>query len=826
MVHKSWLAVVLLIMLTWCSKHVYGQDTSTAHKTIVTDSVRPDFVTRMHAFARSSAEESALEFDADKAAIAQYQILEEVKNTLHQARIYLKSAIDTIGVRVELEQIEKNIAIAGDGIFTNKGTVQTFRNLSATSKILSELLRKANARKLQLDACKKRLTGFRYQYDSLLKSPDLFKFPTDSVVLYKYMQQIIFIARETRPVDSNLKITSDNVQAALANINLSIFKIQNNLEEIELFQKELSSDIYKREFENIWGKIGYDRPFAQILSYSWKKGILTLSFYTQNNTGKLFVIALFAAAVFIYLRSLKKIYTGAGMLQQDFDGQLVLRYPFLSSLLLVISFLQFIFTSIPFIVSICFWVISIVCLALIFRGTITRFWMRFWITLASLFLVAALDNLVLQASRTERWLMLACALAAVIFGTTVLLKGPKKELKEKWIVYSIALMVLLELGSLFANAFGRYNLGKTLLISGLMNVVIAILFLWTVRLVNEGLFLAFNIYKKQDRKLFYVNAKKVGKKMPLLLYIMLVIGWFVLLGRNFPSFDRFINPLKLFFTQDRTLGDYTFSLFSLILFCTIIAVSAIVSKIVSFFASDQHMVANNENAQVSATTHGIGSWLLLVRIAILSVGLFLAVAASGIPVEKITIVIGALGVGIGFGLQTLVNNLVSGLIIAFEKPVNVGDVVDIDGQTGTMKSIGFRSSVIAISDGADLVMPNGQLLDSHLVNWSLGGNRKRMTLTVAVAYDTDLNKAKLLISKILEPDERIARHPEPIIQYEQFNNNGIDLKIHFWTKHLKDTLETKSDLIISISKTFSENGITIPTPKQDIFLHQSGEKNK
>lgn len=825
MFYKKWLVFVVLFLFMGGIQYAYGQPGEATHKDSAVGGPPSDYVSKMQAFARSAAEQSAAEFNADKAAIAQYQILEEVKNTIQQAKIYLKSGIDTVGSRKELEQIEKDIIIAGDGVFTNIGTAQTFRNLFTTSKILSELLRKASSRRDRIDIHKKKLSNFRYQFDSLLNSPALFKFPTDSVALSKYLQQLRLIAHETHPVDTSLKLVTNNIQSDLARINFLIFRIQTNQEEIELFQKELATNTYKKEFGNIWEKAGFYRPFKQIISYSWQKEILILSFYVQNNSGKLFILILFAAAIFIYLRSLKRIYIEAEILASDFEGQLVLRYPMLSSLLIVINLLQFIFTATPFIVSVFFWTISIICLTIIFNGVISRFWMRFWLILIFLFLNAAAGNLLLQASRIERWLMLVCSLGTVLFGTIVLIKGHRKELKERWILYSIALMVLLELAAAFANVLGRYNLGKTLLITGLLNVVIAILFLWTVRLINEGLFLAFNVYKKQDRKLFYVNFKKVGKRVPSLFYVLLVIGWIVLLGKNFPSYEYTINPFKLFFTQERTLGNYTFSLVNVLLFCTIIAVSTLVSRIISFFASDMHFTPDKGNTP-AGDVRGIGSWLLLVRIAILSAGLFLALAASGIPIEKVTIVIGALGVGIGFGLQTLVNNLVSGLIIAFEKPVNVGDIVDVDGQTGTMKSIGFRSSVIATSDGADLIMPNGQLLDSHLVNWSLGGNQKRMTLIVAVSYDTDLDEAKLLIAKLIAAEEKIAKHPGPIIQYEQFNNNGIDLKIHFWSKHMNDMLETKSDLIIGISKMFAENGITIPTPKQDIFLHQPAEKNK
>ena len=138
----------------------------------------------------------------------------------------------------------------------------------------------------------------------------------------------------------------------------------------------------------------------------------------------------------------------------------------------------------------------------------------------------------------------------------------------------------------------------------------------------------------------------------------------------------------------------------------------------------------------------MGSWILLIRIAIISSGLFLAAAAAGIPLDRITIVLGALGVGIGFGLQELTSSLVSGIIIAFEKPVNVGDVVEVDEQSGTMKSIGFRSSVITTWDGADVIIPNSTLLSSNLINWTMSDEKRRVDVEVQVMFGTDLNKSK------------------------------------------------------------------------------------
>lgn len=799
------------------SFNLNAQVTGTAHKAVPADSAKLDFITRMQAFAKESAKKSADEFESDKAAFTQNKAFEEIKKTMQKAKGYLKKGVDTIGIKAQLAEIKKDFGMASDGVLTNQGTVQTFRNLTASSKIIAELLDKANSRKNILDLHRQNLTGFRYELDSLLSLPSLFKFPTDSVALSKYLQEIIVVGKSIHPIDSSLKQATNNVQAQLNLVNLEVFKLQNSLEEIERYQKDMAGNIFKKEFENIWDQAGQYRPFHEILSQAKAKGNLTLIFYLQNNTGRMIIIALSLLIAWIYLRSLKNIYIEKGMLEDNFEGQLVLKYPLLSATLIVINLFQFIFLSPPFLLNVIFWAIASISLTFLFKTFITRYWMKIWIIMVVLFLIAAFDNLILQASRSERWLMLIISVLGAVVGLIVSIKGRKEELREKWIVISIELMAVIELGSTLANLFGRYNLSKTLLISGYLNVVIAILFLWTIRLINEGLFLAFNVYTHQDKKLFYLNFDKVGNKVPAYLYIFLVAGWMVLFGRNFAGFEYIAQPLKDFFVSERKLGDYAFSINNIMLFIVIMAISVGVSKIVSFFASDNHLSSDKAD---KSEKKGIGSWLLLVRISILGIGLYLAIAAAGIPLDRITIVLGALGVGIGFGLQTLVNNLVSGLILAFEKPVNVGDIVDIDGQGGTMKSIGFRSSVISTWEGADVVMPNGDLLNSHLTNWSLGGHRKRMSILIGIAYDADLQKVKLLLTEILDKEQRIAHNPVPVIQYEQFSNSAIDVRVYFWAKQMKDSFATRSDLIIAITATFAQNGIAIPFPQQEVHLHK------
>lgn len=773
------------------------------------------FMEKMQAVAKNAAKTSSDDFSADKAIIEQTKILGEVKKNVQVARIYLKTTNDTATTVAIISNIERDLTHAGDGVITNKGTAQTFRNLTATSKILTELYSKANNRKNALDARQTQLNLFRYQLDSLLSLPALFKFSKASVILLKYIEQLKVINYDVSPVDSMLKKAATVNQIQLNRINVLVFKLQSSLDEISTYQQEIAKNSFKKEFANIWEPVEYHRPFGEIAHQAYIKGKLTLLFYLENNIGKLIILILLITSSFLYLRSLKSIYKENNLLSADFEGQLVLRYPFFSALFLMINLGQFIFLSPPFILNVIFWTLSCMSLTVMFQKFITKYWMNVWLAMVILFLITAGDNLILQASRVERWLMLLVAVFGAIIGIFALIKGKRQELREKLIIVSITLMVILEIASALTNVFGIYNLSKSLLIGGYTNVVVAILFLWTVRLINEGLYLAFSVYKQPDKKLFYLNFDKVGKRIPPFFYAIPIFAWIIVFGRNFAGFDYFSTPIIDFFISKRTLGNYTFSISGLLLFFAIMAIAVITSKIVSFFASDRHLAHDRSDA---ATNQGIGSWLLLIRITILSVGLFLAIAAAGIPMDRITIVIGALGVGIGFGLQTMVNNLVSGLIIAFEKPVNVGDIVDINGQTGTMKSVGFRSSVITTWDGADLVMPNGDLLNAQLINWSLGGNRRRVAIDISVAYDTDLELVKQLLLDKLAENEKVLKKPNPVVRYEQFGSSAINLKVLFWTRDFREALSIKSDVIVDITTLFREHKITIPFPQQDVHL--------
>ena len=747
------------------------------------------------------------EYNEGSLATKQNELIEEIRTLTLEAKVYLESGLDTTGLSTEINNIERWYEITSDGVFINVGTLQSRQNLETSYKIMRELVTRTLARKSALDNYYKNLIGLKNKIDSLYKDSVLYKFSSDSAVLKRYVKKLIVVSQEIKPNDSAIKKTLTTISELQPTLYGLMNTLNTSIDHLDIFQKQLSGKIFNKDAANLGDPVRYRRRLGDIINFSIRKGVLLLVFYTGNEISKLiFLLALIILST-VFLASLKQKLRSQNLLYADMRGQTILKYPVLSSVVIVLNLFQFIFIDPPFIFNALLWSISGICLTMIISHSITRYWMSAWLVLFGFYLLACMENLILQASRQERWIMLTLSIAGIVSGSIILLMGRRRELKEKWIIYFIGFVILLQILSIISNVYGRYNLSKTTLTGGFFNVVLAVLFFWTLRLVNEGLSLASKAYSVPGKKLFNINFDRVGDRASPVFYVLLFVGWFVLLARNFYAFRLIADPINSFFAQERTIGEFSFTIGSIFESFLILYLAGLISRMVSFFATGSP-VKHESNGQKG----GIGSWLLIIRIAIISIGLLLAFAAVGIPVDRLTIILSALSVGIGFGLQSLVNNLVSGLIISFEKPVNVGDIVEISGQTGTIKSIGFRSSIISTPEGSEVVFPNGVMLNQYLINWTHNNPSRSVDITVTVPYGTNLTKAIQIIKDLPSKDERVLSIPSPSVIVKQFSSKSIELQLSFWVENVREWLEIKSDIILALDNAFKENKMEIPLP--------------
>jgi potassium efflux system protein len=782
----------------------------------ITKAQKLDFVHMMQKRGHDETIRSIEKYNNGKIDIHQRQAMEFLQALNRQAKIVLKEGIDTTGIKALLDQTTASIAVVSDGVFVNRGTSQTQRNLSVSAAVLVELSKKVEDKKVRLDNYTNQIAGFRFKIDSLYSDSLLYVFPNDSVAVRKYIAKIIVVVKETAPIDTNLNRALVSLQALQLKVDLLVYRLRSLKEDVDIYSNNLSARAFIKEFPFLWEAPGYSRPVKDVIAFSWAKGSMVLRYYIKDHVGKILILLALTIAAFYFIRALKQQLAYENKLSADFSGQLVLKYPWLSAMLLTLCIFQFILADPPFIISFFIWLIAAICLAFIFHKYIVAYWFRFWVVMVIFFILSGFGNMLLQITRVERVVTLCLSVGGIIYiGLKLWASSRRKELKERGILYFILFVFICQVIAVVLNCLGRFNLAKTFFVSGYSGVIIAIMFLWVIRLINEGLTLALGIYKQPNRKLFFVNFERVGGEAPVFFYVMLVLGWFFLVGKNFYGFKQIYDAFVASLTQQRMVGSYSFSIMGLFVFLAILILSLVLSKLVSFFTSDS---ATSNAKDDKKKKVNLASYMLLIRIFIICTGLFFAFAAAGIALDKITVIFGALSVGIGLGLQGLANNLVSGLILSFERPVNVGDMIEVNDKIVTMKSIGFRSSIVTSYDGSHIVIPNGELLNQHLVNWTMGAHLKRNSFIVGVAYGSDLRQVKNLIMKILDDDKRILRDPAFDVVIKDFNNSSIDVEIIFWPNHMSMLRPIKSDIILQIDEVFRANGIVIPYPQQDVFI--------
>ena len=201
----------------------------------------------------------------------------------------------------------------------------------------------------------------------------------------------------------------------------------------------------------------------------------------------------------------------------------------------------------------------------------------------------------------------------------------------------------------------------------------------------------------------------------------------------------------------------------------------------------------------------------------------LALRLVNVPLTVFTLLGGAAAIGLGFGSQNIVNNFISGLILLAERPIRIGDLIEVEDLYGTVEDIGARSTHVRSSENVDIIVPNSSFLEKNVINWTLSDDRHRAQIAVGVAYGSPTEEVTRLIRKAVEDHPRILKRPDPIILFADFGNNSLDFEAHFWIRmrRLMDRRIIASDLRYRIDEMFREAGIVIAFPQRDVHLDSS-----
>ncbi len=213
----------------------------------------------------------------------------------------------------------------------------------------------------------------------------------------------------------------------------------------------------------------------------------------------------------------------------------------------------------------------------------------------------------------------------------------------------------------------------------------------------------------------------------------------------------------------------------------------------------------------------------LVHYAVLLIGFLVLLRLLGFELTKLTILGGALGVGIGFGLQAIVNNFASGLILLFERPIKVGDMIQVGADMGEVKKLGLRATVVQTLDNAEIVVPNSDLITGQVTNWTLAERRIRVKVPVGVAYGSDIQKVLEILLACAEDNPLVLTRPRARALFLAFGPSSLDFELRVWISDFSNRRQVLSELNQEIESEFRSAGIEIPFPQQDIHLRSIDE---
>jgi small-conductance mechanosensitive channel len=264
------------------------------------------------------------------------------------------------------------------------------------------------------------------------------------------------------------------------------------------------------------------------------------------------------------------------------------------------------------------------------------------------------------------------------------------------------------------------------------------------------------------------------------------------------------------------LGQTWISLVTMVEFIVVTAIVVGLSRVV------RHLLRTRVLAR---TKLDLGQQYAIARIAsyvVLVIGLLIGVETVGVNLSSLAVIAGALGVGIGFGLQNIVSNFVSGLVILAERPIQIGDRIDLGNNTvGKVIRIGARATHVLTNDNIMIIVPNAEFVTSRVVNWTHIDPRVRLRINVGVSYSSDPHLVETLLLEIAEGNPNVLKDPSPTVVFKEFGESSLNFELRVWASdmaHRPGTLE--SQLNFAIWDKFKQHGIEIPFPQRDLHLKE------
>jgi small-conductance mechanosensitive channel len=374
-----------------------------------------------------------------------------------------------------------------------------------------------------------------------------------------------------------------------------------------------------------------------------------------------------------------------------------------------------------------------------------------------------------------------------------------------------ATLLLLSL-AILSSALGFRSFGLLVGSATLTSVYAAIILYAAARAAEAAMEASF--HTAPARNLSFVRRRRdaVLRVTGRYASVLAMIYWGYLTLGLFDLSEPASDVMRSILDASLGVGEIQVSLGDMFAFILTIVLAFGLSRLIRFFLEEEAFPRMQ-------LRRGVGNAIAtLLQYTVLLLGFALALSAAGMDFSRVALFAGAFSVGIGFGLQSVVNNFVSGLILLFERPIQIGDMVEVGTLRGEVRRIGARSSTIRTFDGAEVIVPNANLITEPVVNWTLSDRRRRLDLEVGVAYGTDPEAVLELLRGVAEAHSSVLETPNADALFLEFGDSSLNFRLRVWIPRFEEGFTIRSELGVAINAALRDAGIQIPFPQRDLHV--------
>ncbi len=646
---------------------------------------------------------------------------------------------------------------------------------------------------------------------------------------YEVRTNVLKTRNELRAVIKKVHKQNNKLLKLEVKILIQKEKINSVVEELEIWKRSDEFAVFQQRHPVIWHKSEVKQDKNQSKHFdswaSFKGNVIGVYSYLQspeNNVLSFFGFVIIMALWFLRLRK--------GFNQMPIDNTdkrlgkakvLILNHLTPSVIFTITIFSAIYFSHTPNLLSELFLIVALLATIPLFKSATHNQFKGLIYFILLLYLMNTVKSYVWYSSIVYRMYLAMEAIIGIVIVAKYIFpfkKVSRMELGRKYrqLLWLSPLLYLLFIVAIMANVMGYTNFTDLLLnvaIEGSVLTVLVISMLMILGGLTTGT-VYFHVSKLEpfDPSYYHFLEKRSNQLIEMFAYIFMTV-YFLHIVDVYDIIKIWVNE-KL--TEPIVVADISFTIGSIASFFIILAGSYAVTAFIS-------RSINGGILNFMKLPKGVPSIIsVVVRYFLIAFAAVIALSTIGIDLGKFNLMAGALGLGIGFGLQNIISNFVSGLILIFERPVQTNDVVEVGNLLGTVTKIGVRSSNVRTFDGAEVVVPNSNFISNELINWTLSDNVKRVQISIGAAYGTDLQLVIDILNEAAINHSKVLQTPEPTAIFDQFGESSLDFRVRFWVP-VDFAVTTKSEVSIAIYNAFGEAGISIPFPQRDVHINGNNE---